>query len=222
MTLKIWGRPNSTHTQRVLWCCAEAGAEFELILASGTMGASGHVSGGGEAFGIVDTPEYRAMNPNGTIPTIDDGGYILWESNTICRYLTQTYAPELFGNEAKKLGHASQWMDWTNTQMEPYLHILVMHLVRMQEAERDPDAIEQARLGIIPRLELLDRHLSDRAYIAGDTFTIGDIALACAAYRWTLFDLPGPKMRNLSEWQSRIGQRPGFKRHIAPRENHLQ
>jgi len=186
------------------------------------MGASGHVSGGGEAFGIVDTPEYRAMNPNGTIPTIDDGGYILWESNTICRYLTQTYAPELFGNEAKKLGHASQWMDWTNTQMEPHLHILVMHLVRMQEAERDPDAIEQARLGIISRLELLDRHLSDRAYIAGDTFTVGDIAPACAAYRWTLFDLPGPKMRNLSEWQSRIGQRPGFKRHIAPRENHLR
>ena len=198
------------------------GAEFELILASGTMGASGHVSGGGEAFGIVDTPEYRAMNPNGTIPTIDDSGYILWESNTICRYLTQTYAPELFGNEAKKLGHASQWMDWTNTQMEPPLHILVMHLVRMQEAERDPDAIEQARLGIISRLELLDRHLSGRAYIAGDTFTVGDIAPACAAYRWTLFDLPGPKMRNLSEWQSRIGQRRGFKRHIAPRENHLR
>ncbi|MEC7658262.1 MAG: glutathione S-transferase family protein [Pseudomonadota bacterium] len=222
MTLKIWGRPNSTHTQRVLWCCAEVGAEFELILASGTMGASGHVSGGGEAFGIVDTPEYRAMNPNGTIPTIDDRGSILWESNTICRYLTQTYAPELFGNEAKKLGHASQWMDWTNTQMEPHLHILVMHLVRMQEAERDPDAIEQARLEIISRLELLDRHLSDRAYIAGDTFTVGDIAPACAAYRWTLFDLPGPKMRNLSEWQSRIGQRPGFKRHIAPRENHLR
>ena len=186
------------------------------------MGASGHVSGGGEAFGIVDTPEYRATNPNGTIPTIDDGGYILWESNTICRYLTQTYAPELFGYEAKKLGHASQWMDWTNTQMEPHLHILVMHLVRMQEAERDPDAIEQARLGIISKLELLDRHLSGRAYIAGDTFTVGDIAPACAAYRWTLFDLPGPKMRNLSEWQSRIGQRPGFKRHIAPRENHLR
>ena len=84
-----------------------------------------------------------------------------------------------------------------------------MHLVRMQEAERDPDAIEQARLEIISRLELLDRHLSRRAYIAGDTFTVGDIAPACAAYRWTLFDLPGPKMRNLSEWQSRSGNAQG-------------
>ena len=195
--------------QALMWCVGELGLEFDRTDA-------------GFTYGFVDTPEYRAMNPNGTIPTIDDSGYILWESNTICRYLTQTYAPELFGNEAKKLGHASQWMDWTNTQMEPHLHILVMHLVRMQEAERDPDAIEQARLGIISRLELLDRHLSDRAYIAGDTFTVGDIAPACAAYRWTLFDLPGPKMRNLSEWQSRIGQRPGFKRHIAPRENHLR
>ena len=221
MTLKIWGRPSSTHTQRVLWCCVEAGIEFELILASGTMGASGHVSGGGEAFGIVDTPEYLAMNPNGTIPTIDDDGYILWESNTICRYLSQVYAPELFGNEAKKLGHASQWMDWTNTQMEPYLHILVMHIVRMQEAERDPDVIEQARRALIPKLELINRHLSDRPYIVGDNFSIGDIAPACAAYRWTLFDLAAPEMPYLTKWRTRISERLGFQKHILPRKHHF-
>jgi glutathione S-transferase len=222
MTLKIWGRPNSTHTQRVLWCCAEANVEFDLILASGTMGAQGHISGGGQAFGIVDTPEYRAMNPNSTIPTIDDDGYILWESNTICRYLAQTYAPNLFGNDVKRLGHASQWMDWTNTQLEPHLHILVMQLVRMQEADRDPSVVEQTRLDILPKLERLDRHLSDRAYVAGDDFTVGDIAPACAAYRWALFDLEAPAMPNLRNWQTRIEGRAGFQQHISPRENHLR
>ena len=125
--LKIWGRRNSVHTQRVLWACEEAGLQFDLILASATMGPDGHVSGGGSAFGVVDTPEYRTINPNGTIPTIDDNGYILWESNSISRYLAQTYAPKaLFGDDIRTLGLASQWMDWTNTQLEPALHILVM------------------------------------------------------------------------------------------------
>ncbi len=87
MTLRIWGRPNSIHTQRVLWTCAEADLSFELTLASATMGPKGHVSGGNPPYGIVDTQEYRAMNPNGTVPTIDDNGFVLWESNVIVRYL---------------------------------------------------------------------------------------------------------------------------------------
>lgn len=117
--LKIWGRRNSAHTQRVLWLCEEASLPYELILASATMGPDGHISGGGSAFGVVDTPAYRAMNPNGTIPTIDDDGFVLWESNTISRYLAQAYAPQaLFGDDIKTLGLASQWMDWTNTQLD--------------------------------------------------------------------------------------------------------
>ena len=143
--LKIWGRPTSICTQRALWTLVEANVPFELTLASATMGPNGHVSGGGPAFGHVNSPEYRSMNPHGTIPTIDDDGYILWESNAICRYLAQTYAPQLYGDDVKILAHASQWMDWTNTQLEPHLHTLVMHLVRMQEADRDPAAVEQTR-----------------------------------------------------------------------------
>ena len=127
--LKIWGRRNSAHTQRVLWLCEEASLPYELILASATMGPDGHISGGGSAFGVVDTPAYRAMNPNGTIPTIDDDGFVLWESNTISRYLAQAYAPQaLFGDDIKTLGLASQWMDWTNTQLEPALHLSLIHI----------------------------------------------------------------------------------------------
>lgn len=221
--LKIWGRPNSIHTQRVLWACEEAGLSFELILASATMGPDGHISGGGAAFGIVDTQEYRAMNPNGAIPTMDDDGFILWESNTICRYLAQSYAPEpLFGGDLKTLGLASQWMDWTNTQLEPALHVLVMELVRLPEAERDPAAVEATRCSVLPALRCLNDHLGDQAYVAGEKFTIGDIAPAAAAYRWGLFALGAPPMPHLADWQARLAECDGFRRHIAPPEFHLR
>ena len=81
--LRIWGRPTSICTQRVLWAAVEAGRDFELILASATMGENGHVSTGAAPFGVVDSAAYREMNPNGTIPTIDDDGFVLWESNAI-------------------------------------------------------------------------------------------------------------------------------------------
>lgn len=220
--LKIWGRPNSIHTQRVLWACAEAELPYDLTLASATMGPDGHISGGGTAYGIVNTPDYRAMNPNGTVPTLDDGGYVLWESNVITRYLAQKYAPQaLFGDNVERLGLASQWMDWTNTRLEPGLHVLVMELVRLSLEERNPDNVEKTRQDMLPSLEILDRHLADRLYVAGDAFSLGDIAPGAAVYRWTLFDLDGPPLTHLKAWQARLSRRDGFRQHIAPRENHL-
>ena len=89
------GRPTSINTQRVLWALADSDIPHELILASATMGPNGHVSKGGVAFGVVNTPAYRAMNPNGTMPTIDDDGFILWESSAILVWLALKRAPEV-------------------------------------------------------------------------------------------------------------------------------
>ncbi len=222
MTLRIWGRPNSIHTQRVLWACAEAGLPFELILASATMGPDGHVSGGGEAYGVVDTPEYRKMNPNGTVPTIDDEGFVLWESNVIVRYLAQKYAPKkLYGDSLETLGLASQWMEWTGARLEPVLHILVMELVRLAADQRSEKNVAVACDTILPWLQLLDRHLADRPYVAGAGFTIGDIPPGAAVYRWYCFGQPCPALPQLAAWLKRLGEREAFRRHIAPKENHL-
>ena len=220
--IKVWGRPNSIHTQRVLWACHEATLNYELILASATMGPKGHISGGGRAYGIVETQQYREMNPNGTIPTIDDDGYILWESNTISRYIAQAYAPDaLYGNNFKTLGLGSQWMDLANTQLEPALHILVMELARIPHQNRNQKNIENARRQIIPVLQCIDRHLAKNKYVAGDQFSVGDIAPGCAVYRWGLFNLERPDMPNLKEWQAWLLDRPGFQNYVAPREHHL-
>ena len=93
--LKLWGRPTSGRTQKVLWTLAEIGLDFDFIMASATMGPGGHVAKGNQPYGIVDTPDYRAKNPNGRVPTIDDDGFVLWESNSSVRYLALQYAPDL-------------------------------------------------------------------------------------------------------------------------------
>ena len=218
--IKVWGRPTSIHTQRVLWALTDADLPYELILASATMGPDGHVSKGGAPYGIVDTPAYRAMNPNGTVPTIDDDGFILWESNAILTWVALKYAPQM-SDDAQQMARAVQWMGWTNSRLEPLLHTLVMELVRLPAPERSPAKVEQARVAMIEALSGLEARLTRDPYVAGDRFTIGDIPAGAAVHRWMVFNLQRPEMPNIAAWQGRLAERKGFHLHVASREFHL-
>ena len=221
--IKIWGRPTSICTQRVLWALTEAELEYEFILASATMGHAGHVSTGVEPYGVVNTPAYRAMNPNGTIPTIDDGGFILWESNAILTYLALTHGQsKLGGADATTLARACQWMAWTNEHLEPPLHVLVMELSRLRPELRSPHAVGEAVDAIKPWLLILDHHLERNAFVTGQKFSIGDIPPAAAAYRFQLADKPGPPTPNVKRWLQSLAMRDGFIRHVAPPGLHFQ
>lgn len=220
--LKIWGRPNSICTQRVLWGCEEAGLAYELTLASGTMGPKGHVSGGNAPYGIVDTPAYRAMNPNGTVPTIDDDGYVLWDSIAILGYLALRHAPSaLHGGDIRVFAQAQQWMSWTNEHLEPALHVLVMELVRLPQAERTAGAVEAARGDMSRALARLEARLGQAPFVAGGDFSLGDIPTGAAVHRWRVFGLDGPALPNIDAWLARLGSREGFRRHVEPRQYHL-
>jgi glutathione S-transferase len=219
--IKIWGRPTSICTQRALWALVETQQPYELTLASATMGPAGHVSKGGPAYGVVDTPAYRAMNPNGTVPTIDDGGFVLWESNAIALYLAAKYAPrQLYADDAATLARASQWMAWTNEHLEPPLHTLVMQLVRLPPADRNPAEAEMAKRAIEKPLAILDTHLGRQPFVAGPAFTIGDIPVGCAVHRWMSFIADRPRLANIEAWHGRLATRPGFAQHVTPAEFH--
>lgn len=220
--LKIWGRPTSACTQKALWGIAEIGIEYDFTLASGTMGPDGHVSKGGKAYGIVDTPEYRSMNPNGTVPTIDDQGFTLWESNVIVRYLSMKYGAEkMYGGDIQTFASASRWMDWEQSKFLPEQHILVMNLVRLPPEERDPDAVEEARVSLLTPLQIIEEQLGKTEYIAADQFTMGDIPIGMRVHRWFLFDLESPPLPNIDRWYRAIQERPAFKQHIADPALHL-
>lgn len=221
--LKLWGRPTSARTQKVLWALSEIGMEFEFILASATMGPGGHVSKGNQPFGIVDTPEYRAKNPNGRVPTIDDNGFVLWESNSIVRYLAMQYAPDLlYGNDIKTFASASRWLDWENNELLPPQVEITVHLVRLPEHQRDPVVLEKARLAFIKRLTIVEEQLGRTRHIAGDRFTYGDISLGIGVHRWFLFGLERPPMPNVERWYADINGRPAFQIWTADPVHHLK
>ena len=220
--IKIWGRPNSICTQRALWACAEADVAYTMELASATMGPDGHISQGGQPFGHVDTAAYRAMNPNGTVPTIDDKGIVLWDSIAIVAHIATKYAPDvLYRGCNATMAKALQWMCWTNEHLEPLLHTLVMEAVRLAPELRDPAELERARVDTVAKLEIIDRQLAARRFLADDEFTMGDIPAGATVYRFLLFDLERPKLANLDDWQKRLADRDAFQALIAPRENHL-
>jgi glutathione S-transferase len=172
--ITLYGRNNSINVQKALWALAEAGVAFERIDVGG-------------AFGGNDTPEYLAMNPNGRIPTLDDGGFILWESNVIVRYVAAKYGDGLWPSDNAERALAEQWMDWEQTTVEPTIRPVFWGLIRTPPEERDLDEIGRARQELIDIWGRLDRHLADRAYVLGERFTMGDIPPGAVLHRWLSF-----------------------------------
>ena len=170
--LRIWGRNNSVNVQKPLWCCEEMGVQYERVDAGGT-------------FGVVNTPQYRNLNPNGLVPTIEDDGFVLWESNAIVRYLAAKHsAGKLWPEDLKVRAEADKWMDWQSSTFWPTFRPLFWNLVRTPVDQRDEKAMEESRLKTAELLGYLDAHLKHRDYIAGEALTMGDIPMGCAAWRW--------------------------------------
>ena len=204
--LKIYGRENSINVMKALWAADEIGLSYERIDVGG-------------AFGGNDQPWYRAMNPNGVIPTIDDDGFILWESNSITRYLTAKHAAGiLWPADLQARGEAERWMDWQLSTIQGGMTTLFWGLIRTPEASRDLAAIEAARTATATLWQRLDAHLANRAYVAGSAFTMGDIPVGAMCHRWMALpfkrnDLPA--MPHLRAWYERLLQRPAYIKNVA-------
>ena len=211
MTFKLWGRPSSARTEKVMLALAELGIDYELVLASATMGPDGSVAKGSKPFGVVDTSQYLAMNPNGTIPTIEDNGYILWESNSIVQYLGMKYDPNLFyGNDTEIFASAARWMMWENNHLISPMHDLVLQTVRLPIEKRDVLKAEKARVRLIEELKIVNQQLSISEFIAADRWTMGDIPMTIRCHRWHLLDIERPNMPHLKRYYEAVKKRPSF------------
>jgi glutathione S-transferase len=204
--LKIWGRANSVNVQKVLWCLRELDLSYERIDA-------------GMAFGRNNEADYLTMNPNGRVPTLVDGDFVLWESNSVMRYLALAYAPgsSIYPQAPKRRASVDRWLDWTLSTLQPVDRPVFWALVRTPVAQRDMVAIQRDVDAEAVQWRIIDAELSTRRFIEGDDFTIADIAIGAYARRW--FGVEGvtkPHLAHLERWFGQFASRPGFQQFVAP------
>jgi glutathione S-transferase len=204
--LTIWGRANSVNVQKVLWCLAELDLPFERIDA-------------GMQYGVTQEAHYLAMNPNARVPTLVDGDYALWESNSIMRYLCMAYRPDtsIYPKEPKLRAAVDRWLDWTLSTVQPVDRPVFWGLVRTPPAQRDMAAMQKAADAEAEVWRIAEHHLSTRRFIEGDKFSIADIALGAYARRWLGVEgITRPKQPHLERWFALLGERKGFAKFVAP------
>jgi glutathione S-transferase len=198
--LKIWGRVNSVNVKKALWCIEELGLPYERTDA-------------GMQYGIVNTPEYRSMNPNGLVPTMDENGFILWESHSIVRYLAAKFGKGvLWPMDERTRAVANQWMDWAFS-FQGSVRDSFWHLIRTPPEKRDAQAIENSRLKSAEMARVLDAALADQMYVAG-AFSMGDIPIGCEVQRWMRLPMERPKLPHLEAWFERLCVRTAFRKNV--------
>ena len=200
--LKVWGRVNSINVQKVLWALDELKVPFERIDA-------------GMAFGVVSEPFYKKMNPNARVPTIDDDGLILWESNAIVRYLAAKHgAGSLWPSDPRQRADADRWMDWASNHVSPAMTPVFWGLIRTSADKRNMAQIEAGAEATAQQFQVLEQSLEDRPYVAGKSFTMGDIVVGVNLYRWLALDVKRPRLPRIEAYCERLKQRPPFQKHI--------
>jgi glutathione S-transferase len=167
----------------------------------------------GGPFGKNRDPAYLALNPNGLIPTIDDDGFILWESNAVIRYLAAKHGGAgLWPTDSKVRADADRWMDWQLTTAGPPMGTLFLQYVRTPEDKRDAKAIADAHVRSLEAWTILDAHLGHRPFVAGEAFTTGDIPLGIMVYRWFNLPIERPELPNLKGWYTRLAGRAPYRK----------
>ena len=199
--LKIWGRTNSVNVKKALWVAEELGLTYERIDA-------------GMQFGVTKTPEYLAMNPNSLVPTIEDDGFVLWESHTIVRYLAAKHGMgTLCPSDLKARADVERWMDWAFT-FQNAMRAVFWNLIRTAPEKRDMRAVEEGRAQSAKLLDVLERNLQSKPYVGGNAFTMGDIPIGCEVQRWMRVPIERPAFPKVQAWFDRLGERAAFRKFV--------
>jgi glutathione S-transferase len=203
----VWGRATSSNVMKVLWGLGELGLAFERIDVGG-------------AFGKTDTSDYRAMNPTGLVPTLQEDAFTLWESNAILRYLCHAYAPHspLWPQEPHARANIDRWMDAQQTVFNRPMSAVFWGLVRTPPDKQDMAAIAQSIADTAKAWAMVEAELSRHDYVAGDTFTLCDIPWGVHANRWfgmNYLGLQRPELPAVRAWYERLCKRPAYQQHIV-------
>jgi glutathione S-transferase len=200
--VRLLGKASSINVRKVMWTCAELGVPFER-------------EDWGSGFRSTQDPAFLALNPNAMVPVLVDGDAVLWESNTICRYLATRYgdgsAASLLPRDALARAKVEQWMDWQATELNNAWRYAFMGLLRNSPAHQDPVQIAASIAGWNRQMGLLERHLETAGdYVAGGAFSLADVVLGLSAHRWRKTPMDSrPDYPAVAAWMARLEARPG-------------
>lgn len=197
--LKILGKASSINVRKVLWTCDELGLPFAR-------------EDWGAGFQSTTQPRFVALNPNAMVPVLVDGDFVLWESNTICRYVAARYdGAALLPNNAQQRALAEQWMDWQATEFNNSWRYAFMALVRNSQAHQDRDQIAAGTANWHRHVGIVEQQLATGTpYIAGAAFTLADIVIGLSLARWQAAPLEHPDFPAVTTYLARLAERPGY------------
>ena len=200
--LTILGKPISINVRKVLWLCEELALPCEL-------------DPWGAGFRDTDVPEFRALNPNALVPVVVDGDVVLWESNTICRYLAgRAGRIDLLPAEPLARARVEQWMDWQLGDLNNAWRYAFMGLVRHSPSHQDPDALAASVQSWNRLMAILDGQLATTGgHVTGADFTLADIGLGLSVNRWFMTPVARPELPHVRAYYDRLGERAGFRAH---------
>lgn len=201
--LKVWGRASSFNCQKVLWLVDELGLPHEHIPAGGS-------------FGRLDEPAFRAINPHGRVPVLEDDGLAIWESHAILRYLAAKHGSARFwSDDPATRSLADRWMDWSQTTLQPdFLIGVFWGYYRTPDSQRDWRAINRSITRCADHFRLLDAMLTTRPFLIGNTLSLADIPIATSLYRYFELDIERPALPNVRAWYDRLQQRPAYRARV--------
>jgi glutathione S-transferase len=200
--IKMWGRNTSSNVQKAMWAVGEIGIDCERIDIGGP-------------FGKNREAQYLAMNPNGLVPTLEEeDGFLLWESNSIVRYLAAKHQSAIEPRDLRTRALASKWMDWQLSVMGPAITPVFWGLVRTPPEKRDQGAIDAGKVKTTEAVKMLDEQLAKSQYVAGDAFSYGDIPVGVMSRRYRDLVSDRPAFENFERWFAALVARPAFKQHV--------
>lgn len=201
--LKIYGKASSINVRKVLWTCAELDIPFERF-------------DFGSGFSSTLTPAFLKMNPNGMVPVIDDNGFVLWESNSICRYLAgRASRIDFLPIEPRARALVEKWMDWQATELNNSWRYAFMALVREHESFQDAAQIEAGVASWNHHMTMLDAQLQQTGgFMTGDKFTCADIVIGLSTHRWLSSPMQRPDLPAVAAYYERLSERSGFMAHV--------
>jgi glutathione S-transferase len=198
--LKVYGRANSINVRKVLWMLGELGLPYER-------------EDWGRDYRPTSDPVFRAINPVGVVPVIDDGDFRLRESNTIVRYLADKHGrADLYPKDLRQRAHVESWMDWAST--EPYQGMRAVFHALVVKNPAFAGMISSGAKEWAEQMQVLEDHLAQHGpYVTGGAFTIGDIPAGLIVHRWFAIDFPKPELKAVRAYYDRLAERPPYREH---------